>query len=272
MATTSALSGTAVSLDSDYLKLSNEVKSQNQLDKDTFISLLCTQMQYQDPLNPMDNQEMLAQLAQFTALEQMMNVAHVGQKQLANSMVGKYVEYQYKDETTNKVTYTYGKVDYVDLSGESPKLNINGHSVEMEDIYAVIDQDNIQANTTAYDLIGKTVMATVTETNQAGVKEKYTIEGEVDHVSLKDGNAYVVIGTADDKHKVTVAFSDVKNIVEKTSITGRTVIAEVSDSTSENGKKTITGVAKYIKIDENNNYTVYVNDQFINYDDIISVK
>ena len=68
-----------VSSDSDYLKVQEAVKSQSEMDKDAFINLLVTQMKYQDPLEPMDNSEMLAQLAQFTALEQMMNVAQTGQ-------------------------------------------------------------------------------------------------------------------------------------------------------------------------------------------------
>jgi flagellar basal-body rod modification protein FlgD len=42
--------------------------------QDTFIKLLVTQMQYQDPLNPQSNHEFVAQLAQFTALEQLMGV------------------------------------------------------------------------------------------------------------------------------------------------------------------------------------------------------
>lgn len=45
------------------------------LGKDAFLQLLVTQMRYQDPLDPMDNGEYLSQLAQFSALEQMTNVA-----------------------------------------------------------------------------------------------------------------------------------------------------------------------------------------------------
>ncbi len=83
--TTDAL-GAGVPINSDYLTLKEEVKSQSELDKDAFIQLLVTQMKYQDPLEPMDNSQMLAQLAQFTALEQMMNVAQVNQKQLASNL------------------------------------------------------------------------------------------------------------------------------------------------------------------------------------------
>ncbi len=44
------------------------------LDRDAFLRLLVTQMQNQDPMSPMDNTEMIAQLAQFSSLEQMNNL------------------------------------------------------------------------------------------------------------------------------------------------------------------------------------------------------
>jgi flagellar basal-body rod modification protein FlgD len=49
-------------------------KEDSALGKDEFLKLLTTQLQYQDPTQPMSNTEMVAQLAQFSALEQMTNV------------------------------------------------------------------------------------------------------------------------------------------------------------------------------------------------------
>ncbi len=43
----------------------------NDLDRDAFLRLLVLQMQHQDPMEPVTNTDMLAQLAQFSALEQM---------------------------------------------------------------------------------------------------------------------------------------------------------------------------------------------------------
>lgn len=44
------------------------------LGKDSFLKLLVAQMQNQDPLNPQSNEEFIAQLSQFTQVEQLMNI------------------------------------------------------------------------------------------------------------------------------------------------------------------------------------------------------
>jgi flagellar basal-body rod modification protein FlgD len=49
-------------------------KNGDVMGKDDFMKLLLMQMRHQDPLKPVDNQDMLAQLAQFSSLEQMSNL------------------------------------------------------------------------------------------------------------------------------------------------------------------------------------------------------
>lgn len=48
-----------------------ENRNTNDLDKDAFLKLLTTQLANQDPLNPIEDREFIAQLAQFSSLEQM---------------------------------------------------------------------------------------------------------------------------------------------------------------------------------------------------------
>ena len=52
-----------------------ETKKNDELGQDAFLQLLVTQLQNQDPLDPQDNSSYIAELAQFSALEQMTNVA-----------------------------------------------------------------------------------------------------------------------------------------------------------------------------------------------------
>ncbi|MFZ7113245.1 MAG: flagellar hook assembly protein FlgD [Desulfatiglandales bacterium] len=49
-------------------------KSNDSLGRDEFLKLFLAQMNHQDPLNPMDCQELSSQLAQFSTLEQLYNV------------------------------------------------------------------------------------------------------------------------------------------------------------------------------------------------------
>lgn len=46
----------------------------NQMGKDEFLKLLTTQLQHQDPMNPMDQSKMTGELAQFSQLEQLSNL------------------------------------------------------------------------------------------------------------------------------------------------------------------------------------------------------
>jgi len=53
----------------------NEAARRAELDKNAFLQLLVAQIRHQDPLNPADSTQFLAQLAQFSELEQMINIS-----------------------------------------------------------------------------------------------------------------------------------------------------------------------------------------------------
>ncbi|MCS7235345.1 MAG: flagellar hook assembly protein FlgD [Armatimonadota bacterium] len=74
------------------------------LGKDDFLRLLVTQLRHQDPLQPMNDREFVAQLAQFSALEQMVNVSQavleLARRQEAAAafgLVGRRVKVQAED-------------------------------------------------------------------------------------------------------------------------------------------------------------------------------
>ena len=63
--------------------------SSSSLGKDDFLKLLVTQLQTQDPMNPMDDTQFISQMAQFTSLEQMKNMNTSVQMTQATSYIGK---------------------------------------------------------------------------------------------------------------------------------------------------------------------------------------
>lgn len=104
------------------------------LDKNAFLNLLTTQMQYQDPLNPTDDKDFLAQMAQFSSLEQMQNLNASSQSSQAYSLMGKSVKATVVNELTNESSEVEGFVDGVVISSGSVYLLVNDQKVALEDV------------------------------------------------------------------------------------------------------------------------------------------
>ena len=91
-----------VELEVNQFNQNNEAvrKIKQTMGKEEFLKLLLTQMKHQDPLEPVKSTDSVAQMAQFSALEQMRNVSEavdqLGQRYAhveANALLGKQVEY-----------------------------------------------------------------------------------------------------------------------------------------------------------------------------------
>ncbi len=54
----------------------SQIMKSSGLDRTAFLRLLVTELTYQDPMAPLENKEFIAQLAQFSSLEAMENIAH----------------------------------------------------------------------------------------------------------------------------------------------------------------------------------------------------
>ncbi len=118
------------------------------LDENAFLQMMVTEMQYQDPLEPMDDTQFLSQLAQFTALEQMTNVAQTDQSVLSTlqSLAGIYqASYAHQLLGSNVVvtaddgSTVSGVVTAVRYVNGSPELVVNGTNYALSSLQQVSD-------------------------------------------------------------------------------------------------------------------------------------
>jgi len=66
-----------------------------QLDKQGFLKILMTQMTQQDPTQPMDSTEMVAQMTQLSSLEQMMNMSNSIEMLVQSQLISPVIEYSH---------------------------------------------------------------------------------------------------------------------------------------------------------------------------------
>ena len=97
----------------------------NSLGMEDFLKILLAQLTYQDPLKPMDNQQFMAQMAQFTSLEQTQQLNNKIETLITNQaalqsvgLIGRTVEI-----TTSSGTLS-GKVSALSLAGAAPLLTV----------------------------------------------------------------------------------------------------------------------------------------------------
>ncbi|NIM39018.1 MAG: hypothetical protein GTN67_12630, partial [Hydrotalea flava] len=118
----------------------SEITSASKIQMD-YMELLITQLQNQNPLEPLDNNDMATQLAQLSQLQQLesMNknfadVLATTELTYANSLLGKEVTFIPKTET-GSTDITSGIVEsvYNNIEGEIV-LGIGNHAISLEDI------------------------------------------------------------------------------------------------------------------------------------------
>src|SRR4051812_45893262 len=111
-------------------------KSKSVADQDTFLKLLVAQLKYQDPSNPADSTQFLAQTAQFTQVEKLGQIADMMQAQQligASALVGRTVTYQDADGVSQT-----GVVTKTKLNGDSePTLVVGDTDVQLSRVTEV---------------------------------------------------------------------------------------------------------------------------------------
>ena len=126
----------------DYnLGLNQGRQTQQSLGKDDFLKILITQLSYQDPTAPMDDKQFIAQMAQFSTLEQMTSMASDFSKLTsmlmgneASSALGKNVEIMEGERTIQ------GMIQAV-TRGETPQVLVNGNFYDWNHVAKVFAEE-----------------------------------------------------------------------------------------------------------------------------------
>ncbi len=129
---------TKTEVDAFNKSMNSKKTGKTNLDRDDFLKLLITQLQHQDPTSPVEDKDFIAQMAQFSSLEQMTNMSTGFQKlsgllasSEASQVLGKTVEIRNGDNLVR------GVVDRV-VRGESPLVGVNGGIYDFSQIESVI--------------------------------------------------------------------------------------------------------------------------------------
>ena len=107
-----------------------------------FMQLLAAQFANQDPMNPTDNTEYIAQLAQFSSLQQMQDLTQLSMTQYGASLVGKKVVVASYDDSGNYKEIT-GVVDSINFASSPSTVVVNGKGYNLASVMEVVNPNAV---------------------------------------------------------------------------------------------------------------------------------
>ena len=140
MSSQDKLNATIAANDSNKRTGAGDPGDKTGLGKDSFLKLLVTELRHQDPTRPMEDREFVAQMAQFSTLEQMTNLNNEVKNLLGSSrsaeaygILGKDVD-SFDPLTKKQVS---GMVSSVFYKGDELMLKVGNDEVSMKNIHSV---------------------------------------------------------------------------------------------------------------------------------------
>lgn len=190
-----------------YEKYVSEQKSKtNALGQDAFLKILTAQLKYQDPMEPQKDADFIAQLAQFSSLEQMTQLNNAISASSAYNLTGKMVHATAQLVEGGPMEEIFGRVDAVTIVDGAPYVQVNGHMVKASDVTSVLDSQLFGSGDLASNanLVGKAVSGKYFDS--AGSEQ--TIQGLVERIFYKSGMIYAQISQNGQTHNVALADID----------------------------------------------------------------
>lgn len=122
----------------DLVSQNREVKSKqgNGFSVDDFFKLFASQLQNQDMMNPVDDNQFLAQMSQITTLQTMQQMNELTMTSYAFEFMGKNVVVADIDELGNKKEIS-GMVDKVTLYDGKPKVFVKGKGYDAAQVMEI---------------------------------------------------------------------------------------------------------------------------------------
>ena len=115
----------------------------SELGRDAFLKILVSQLQNQDPLSPMEDRDFVAQMAQFSTLEQMQNLNMGNNFGQATALIGKNILAGTNDASGMPQTLE-GVVTSVFAREGVTYLEVGGYSVPYDQKIVVFDNSSIE--------------------------------------------------------------------------------------------------------------------------------
>ncbi|MFU0831610.1 MAG: Basal-body rod modification protein FlgD [Oscillospiraceae bacterium] len=120
---------------------SSSQASGSTLDMNDFLMLLAAQFQNQDVMNPTENTEFIAELAQFSSLQAMSQLTQYSERQYASSLVGKTVVVGGYDQTGTYVT-KQGVVQSAAFSSDGCSIIVDNSAYELSSVVQVVQDSS----------------------------------------------------------------------------------------------------------------------------------
>jgi flagellar basal-body rod modification protein FlgD len=153
--------------------------------KEDFLSLLCTQLQYQNPLDPQDPSEFVAQLSQFSSLEQLINV---------NDKLDAFTTSISSLQSTNQMGQA------LNLLGKTVKAEGNIFQVsssEANDVSCVLGADASKVTVSIYNSSGTLVRTLELGSQSSGECDISWDAKDNDGSQVADGSYYYTVSAVD---------------------------------------------------------------------------
>lgn len=126
----------ALGKDKTYDAVFTDKKDNSMMDPDSFLKLMAAQMQNQDFMNPMDDAQFVSQMATFSNMQQMQEMASYSKTSYAMSLVGKTVTAS-RFTVSGNLDSTTGPVEKISLVDNGYVLYIEGKKYELSQIMEV---------------------------------------------------------------------------------------------------------------------------------------